>query len=69
MNCSRSSFLWVSIGTISKVKKIVLGLRYKGRDYLWIDQIFLYVLQHTFGYILIYQPIKLTKALYLKKHH
>ena len=41
-------FYGFPIGTISKVKKIVLGLRYKVRYFLPFYQINLYVLQHTF---------------------
>ena len=46
--CHRVPFYGFPIGTISKVKKIVLGLRYKGRAKLTVCQIFFYVIRHTF---------------------
>ena len=45
---SQSPFLWFPIGTISKVKKIVLGLRYKVRSFRQHDQLFFYVMKHSF---------------------
>ena len=45
----RGSFYGFPIGTISKVKKIVLGLRYKGLAFLSLCQTFLYVIGHVFS--------------------
>jgi hypothetical protein len=42
-------FYGFPIGTISKVKKIVLGLRYKGEAFLTVCQIIRYVVRHTFS--------------------
>ena len=46
--CHRVPFYGFPIGTISKVKKIVLGLRYKGRSFILPYKIFFYVMQHSF---------------------
>ena len=44
------------IGTISKVKKIVLGLRYKGTAYVTLCKIFFYVIKHVFKTLLMSFP-------------
>ncbi|MBD5367104.1 MAG: hypothetical protein HDR82_08920 [Bacteroides sp.] len=47
-------FYWFPIGTISKVKKIVLGLRYKGHTFFSYYQRKKYVVQHSFIICLVF---------------